>query len=67
MKSIQLHGIYLIAIGTLMARHSKTASVVVHGHYDDELCNLMVARGATVDEANAQLQFNPNDAINAQF
>jgi hypothetical protein len=62
-----MHGIYLIAIGTMMARHAKTAAVIVHGHYDDELRNLMIARGATVEEANAQLEFNPNDAINAQF
>ena len=67
MKTIQMHGIYLIAIGTLMARHSKTASVIVHGHYDDELRTLMIARGATVEEVETQLEFNPNDAINAQF
>ena len=68
MNTLQKHGVYLIAIGTLMARHSKSASIINMGSYTTELEKLMVARGCTVEEARDQIFNNdPNSAVNAQF
>jgi hypothetical protein len=67
MNTLQLHGVYLIGVGTMMARHNKSAALVAQ-QYGTEIKNLMIARGATVEEAENQLaRVYPADAINAQF
>jgi len=68
MNQLQLHGAYLIAVGTLMMRQNRSANLVTQGNNDGELVKIMASQGVAEGDAWGHVtSIDPHEAINAQF